>query len=259
MRRPDAERASRHALGNVALAREDARGVWTFGWIERRGRIFATGARILRTAPGLTLTAIALIALVIGGNATIYSIVHGILTKGAPGVDATWPVHVELDRTNGARCGPSRSYERYRELATETALARSAAGVQLPARRARHRERHLLRRAPVSSRTTTSRHCACGSNVAACRRPRKAARMQPVSWPSSVTASGRSNSAVSDDVVGRSLTINGRSRRRHRRRAALTFMGRGSASSSTSGCPSRAIRRSCGAVKVSDGRRARRC
>jgi len=116
---PDAERASRHALGNVALAREDARGVWTFAWIERAWQDLATGARILRTAPGLTLTAIALIALVIGGNATIYSMVHGILTKGAPGVDATGLFTLSWTNEDG-QVWAEKTHEQYLQIAEQS-------------------------------------------------------------------------------------------------------------------------------------------
>ncbi len=116
---PDAERASRHALGNVALAREDARGVWTFAWIERAWQDLATGARILRTAPGLTLTAIALIALVIGGNATIYSMVHGILTKGAPGVDATGLFTLSWTNEDG-QVWAEKTHEQYVQIAEQS-------------------------------------------------------------------------------------------------------------------------------------------
>lgn len=44
------------------------------------------GARILVHAPGLSAIAIVLIALVIGGNATVYSMVNSILVSPAPGV-----------------------------------------------------------------------------------------------------------------------------------------------------------------------------
>jgi len=44
------------------------------------------GARILTHAPGLSAAAILLIALVIGGNATVYSMVNSILVSPAPGV-----------------------------------------------------------------------------------------------------------------------------------------------------------------------------
>ena len=47
---------------------------------------FRFGARILRDAPGLSAAAILLIALVIGGNATIYAMVNSVLVSPAAGV-----------------------------------------------------------------------------------------------------------------------------------------------------------------------------
>jgi predicted permease len=114
-----AERASRYALGNDHLAREEARNVWTFGWLERIWQDLATGARILRTAPGLTVTAIALIALVIGGNATIYSMVHGILTKGAPGVEADGLFTLTWTDERG-EVWAEKSYEQYLQIAEQS-------------------------------------------------------------------------------------------------------------------------------------------
>ena len=117
---PDtAARVSRHALGNHHLAREDARGVWTLGWLERAWQDVAAGARILRTAPGLTLTAVALVALVIGGNATIYSIVDGILTKGASGVNAGGLFTLSWIDERGEVVA-EQSFERYLQLAGTT-------------------------------------------------------------------------------------------------------------------------------------------
>jgi predicted permease len=46
------------------------------------------GCRILTKSPGISLTAVMLIALVIGGNTTVFSIAHGVLTKPAAGVHA---------------------------------------------------------------------------------------------------------------------------------------------------------------------------
>ena len=56
----------------------------------------------LRRTPGLTAAVVTLIALVIGGNTTVFSILHGILTKPAPGVQARGLVTLDLI-VNGIR------------------------------------------------------------------------------------------------------------------------------------------------------------
>src|SRR5688500_3837559 len=44
------------------------------------------GARVLTKSPGLSLTAALLVALVVGGNTTIYSMINGLARRQAPGV-----------------------------------------------------------------------------------------------------------------------------------------------------------------------------
>jgi predicted permease len=46
------------------------------------------GSRILRKSPAISFTSIILIALVIGGNTTIYSMIHALISKPAPAVTA---------------------------------------------------------------------------------------------------------------------------------------------------------------------------
>ncbi len=46
------------------------------------------GCRILTRSPGISLTAVLLIALVIGGNTTVFTIAHSVLSKPAQGVHA---------------------------------------------------------------------------------------------------------------------------------------------------------------------------
>src|SRR4029079_16078353 len=84
-----ADTARRLALiecGNPTVAKEATRSVWTWTAVEQLATDLQIGARILWRAPTLSATAIVLIALVIGGNTTIFSMVHAILAKPAPGV-----------------------------------------------------------------------------------------------------------------------------------------------------------------------------
>src|SRR5262249_41912077 len=46
------------------------------------------GSRILRKSPAISFTSIILIALVIGGNTSIYSMIHALISKPAPAVTA---------------------------------------------------------------------------------------------------------------------------------------------------------------------------
>jgi predicted permease len=84
----DALTAARRTLGNVALIKEETRAVWVSTRFEQLLQDVRFGFRILTKSPAVSATAIALIALVIGGNTTVFSIAHGILRKPTPGVHA---------------------------------------------------------------------------------------------------------------------------------------------------------------------------
>lgn len=82
----DARAAATREFGNVMLVRQTTREVWSWTRVEHYLQDVKFGARILRHAPGLSAAAILLIALVIGGNATVYSMVNSILVSPASGV-----------------------------------------------------------------------------------------------------------------------------------------------------------------------------
>ena len=82
------------------------------------------GTRILTKSPGLSATAALLIALVVGGNATIYSMVNGVIHQPAPGVTAPDLVSFGLVGRPGA---PYFKYADYAEYASQTRTLRSVA------------------------------------------------------------------------------------------------------------------------------------
>ena len=85
----EAATAARRAFGSIALAKENTRAVWVSTTLEQLVQDLRIGCRILTKAPAVSATAVILIALVIGGNTTVFSIAHGIISKPAPGVHAT--------------------------------------------------------------------------------------------------------------------------------------------------------------------------
>src|SRR5215471_3896438 len=80
------------------------------------------GVRILWKAPGLTSTAAVLIALVIGGNTTIYSMVHALLTRPAPGVTAKNLYYVGIQ---GVASEPFHPIAELFEISRQTASLRT--------------------------------------------------------------------------------------------------------------------------------------
>ena len=84
----EARRAALLQFGNLRATKEDVRSIWTWTAVEQLFADARSGLQVLTRSPGISLTAITLIALVIGGNTTIFSIVHGLLTKPAPAITA---------------------------------------------------------------------------------------------------------------------------------------------------------------------------
>ena len=84
----EAARKAQRSFGSVLLAKESTRAVWMSTTLEQVAQDLRFGTRILTKSPGLSATAVLLIALVIGGNTTVFSIAHAILDKPMPGVRA---------------------------------------------------------------------------------------------------------------------------------------------------------------------------
>ena len=112
-----AQTNARRAFGNVALANEDTRAVWTWTTLEQLLQDIRSGCRILTTAPALSAAAVVLIALVIGGNTTVFSIANGFMSKPAQGVTAERLVTLGWTGERGFvnPCNSPLAYQTFRE------------------------------------------------------------------------------------------------------------------------------------------------
>lgn len=121
MTRREARLAALKEFDGMAQSKEECRDARGVRWIEEAGQDFRYGLRMLRNSPVFCLTSILTLAIGIGANTAIFTLVHGLFLKALPvaepgrlarislsarvpgreDVDAgiPWPMYQELRRT----------------------------------------------------------------------------------------------------------------------------------------------------------------
>ena len=105
----EARYAALREFGNVTLATEAARRVWTPRWLELLRELTSDlrfAGRALGKHPGFTVTVILVLALGIGLNAAVFTMVKAMALSPVAGVDRSASLAVLVGRTNSGRSTP---------------------------------------------------------------------------------------------------------------------------------------------------------
>ncbi|MGH9409957.1 MAG: ADOP family duplicated permease [Vicinamibacterales bacterium] len=92
----DAARESRRRMGNMTLAREDARQIWIWRWLDAAVQDVRYALRTFRRHAAFSIAAIVTLALGIGANSAIYAIVDGAILRPLPYDHPDRLVHVRF-------------------------------------------------------------------------------------------------------------------------------------------------------------------
>ncbi len=119
MKPEEARRAAMSSFGNGTAVKEDAWETWGWTRLEQISQDVRYASRQLKKTPGFTATAVLTLALGIGANAAIFTLVNALMMKNLPVTDPTTLIRIG---DNSACCVNSGAVENgdYSLFSTET-------------------------------------------------------------------------------------------------------------------------------------------
>jgi predicted permease len=115
----EARTAAHRKLGNPTLVREEIYRMNSFSFIETLWQDIRYGARMLRKSPGFTIVAVITLALGIGVNTAIFSMVDWLLFQQLPVHDPKALTFLTFTRTGPVHNDSQFSFPEYQQIAEE--------------------------------------------------------------------------------------------------------------------------------------------
>lgn len=103
----EARRRARLALGGIERTRQAQRDERSFLWLTQAGQDLWHAFRSMRRAPGFTLCAVVTLALGIGSNTAVFSVVNAVLVRPLGYPDSSRIVQFFLSSSTGSTAGAS--------------------------------------------------------------------------------------------------------------------------------------------------------
>ena len=109
-------------LGNLTLAAEDARAQWGWTWLEQTLQDVRYAVRTLAKAPGFTLAAVLSLAIGIGANTALFTLINTVMWKLLPVRDPEHLLTIAAQYPTGVTY--AFTYQQYRDLPRSRRRAR---------------------------------------------------------------------------------------------------------------------------------------
>ncbi|MDQ3211960.1 MAG: ABC transporter permease [Acidobacteriota bacterium] len=132
-----ADVAARRRFGNLLRLREEAIDAWGWRWLDQLTQDVRFSVRTLARSPGFTFTAVCMLALGVGANTAVFSVVSGVVLRPLPFAEPDRLVQIYGTSPLTPERGALRNVEEYRRLSQSFALM---AGSEVTARYLRNAE-----------------------------------------------------------------------------------------------------------------------